>query len=211
MALVTGTPVGSVLSQEDLYIEGAPTIYIQSYSAALLNNPDSDSFYWGLSGTSTYPVYEVGCVSDVSFTEDVTLNDVLCDNVGVKDTIQQRNYVEFQFAVQSMFPILNMAQLLNLSAVTQNTGEGTEKSGIGKINNATFWHVWSPAVYDQDSGDYIAIQLHRCKFVESWTINMTFGEPWTAQGIRLRAFVDSTKPAAQQFGMFLRSDASVIA
>jgi len=38
---------------------------------------------------------------------------------------------------------------------------------------------------------------------------MTFGTPWTATGLKLRAFVDSTKPAAQQFGMFGRSDLSV--
>jgi hypothetical protein len=210
MALITGTPVGTLLTQEDLFIEGAPTIFIQQYEAPLLFSPDSDSFYWGLTGTTTYPVYEIGCVSDVSFTEDVTLNDVLCDNVGVKDTIQQRNYVEFQVAIQSMFPIKNMAQFLNMSAVTQNSGQGSEKSGIGKINNARFWHVWAPAVYNLDTGDYVAVMLHRCKFVESWTINMTFGQPWQAQGIRLRAFVDSTVPAAQQFGMILRVDPSVI-
>lgn len=210
MALTTGTPVGSVLTQEDLYIEGAPTIYFQNYDASLWKNPDSDGFYYGLSGTSTHPVYEIGCISDVSFGEDVTLNDILCDNVGVKDVSQQRNFVEFQFAVKSFFPLLNMSQLLSLGTVTQNTGEGTEKVGIGKINNAAYWHVWAPAVYDETTGDYVAIHLNRAKFVEAWTIAMPFGEGWRAEGLRLRALVDTTKPAAQQFGAIIRVDPSVI-
>jgi hypothetical protein len=54
------------------------------------------------------------------------------------------------------------------------------------------------------------IYLHRAQFVDPWTINMTFGSPWVATGLKLRAFVDTTKPAAQQFGMFGRSDLSVV-
>lgn len=69
-----------------------------------MKNPDSDGFYWGLSGTSVYPAYELGCVTDVNFAENVTMNDVLCDNAGVKATIQQRNYLEFTMVVQSPFP-----------------------------------------------------------------------------------------------------------
>lgn len=210
MALITGTPVGNVLTQEDLYIEGAPTVFIQAYEADLWKNPDSDGFYYGLSGTTVYPVYEVACVSDISLTEDVTLNDVLCDNVGVKDTVQQRNFVEFEFSVKSLFPLRNMSQLLSLGTVTQNAGEGTEKVGIGKINNQAFYHVWSPAVYDESTGDHVAVQFHRAKFVEAWTIDMPFGEPWMVSGLRLRAYADATKPAAQQFGMILRVDPSVI-
>jgi hypothetical protein len=72
MALVTGTPLGTITTQEDLYIEGAPNIYFQDYLASPFNNPDGDGFYWGLSGTATYPVLEVGCPVDVSLTEDLT-------------------------------------------------------------------------------------------------------------------------------------------
>jgi len=208
MALVTGTPLGTITSQEEIYLEGAPTIYIQNFEASPLNNPDGDGFYWGMSGTSTYPVYEVGCISDVSMTENLTMNDVLCDNVGVKDTVQQRNYVEFVFSIQSFFPFDVLRNLLSFGAVTETAP--TQKFGMGKINNNLYWMVYAPKVYDEDVGDYIAIHMNRCKFVDAWTINMTFGTPWVAAGLRLRAFVDSTKPAAQQFGMWLRSDASVI-
>jgi hypothetical protein len=210
MALITGTPLGVVNTQEDLFIEGAPTIFFQDHSASPDKNPDSDGFYYGLTGSATYPVYEVGCLSDLSFGENVTANDILCDNVGFKDTILQRENVQFSFTVKSIFPILNMAQLLNLGAVTQNAGEGTEKSGIGKINNSQFWHVWSPAVYDTVTGDYVAIHLHKVKFVGPWTLNTPFGDAWNATGITMRAFVDSDYPAAQQYGMILRVDPSVI-
>jgi hypothetical protein len=208
MALITGTPLGSLTTQEDLYLEGAPTIYIQDNAASPLFNPDSDGFYWGLSGTTVYPAYEIGCVMNVSLTENLTMNDVLCDNVGVKDTVQQRNYVEFNFTIESFFPLSVLRVLLNMGQVTETSP--TQKMGIGKINNAQYWHVYAPKVYDEDNGDYIWFHLHRCKFVDAFTLNMQFGQPWQATGIKLRAFVDSTKPAAQSFGMFGRADLSAI-
>ena len=207
MALVTGSASNPTL-QEEIYLEGAPTIYIQDYDADPLYNPDSDGFYWGMTGTISYPAYEIGCITDVSFTENLTMNDVLCDNVGVKDTVQQRNYVELVFSIQSFFPLSTLRHLLNFGAVTETAP--TEKFGMGKINNSQYWMVYAPKVYDEDVGDYVAMHFARAKFVDAWTINMTFGTPWQATGLRLRAFVDSTKPAAQQFGVFIRADASVI-
>ena len=210
MALTTGTPGGNLDSQEDIYLESAPNIYFQDYSAAPLFNPDGDGFYWGLSGTSTYPALEVGCPINVSLSENLTVNDVLCDNIGVKDTVQQRNYVEFTFTVQSFFPYTTLTEMLNGSAVTTNAGENTEKFGLGKINNNQFWMVYAPKVYDEDVGDYIVIHLHKAKFVDAWEISMPFGSPWQASGIKLRAFADTTKPQSQQFGVWLRSDISVL-
>ena len=208
MALVTGSAVGTATTQEDIYLSNAPTFYIQDYAADPLYNPDADGFYWGITGTTAYPYYEVGCANDVSFTEDITINDVLCDNVGVKDTVQARNYVEFQFSLQSFFPLDVLRVILNFGVVTETAP--TQKMGIGPINNNQYWHVYSPKVYDEDNGDYVWIYLHRAKFVEAWTINQTFGTPWQATGLRLRAFVDGNYPSAQQFGMWGRADASVI-
>lgn len=208
MALVTGTPLGTLTTQEDLFLEGAPTIYFQRYEAAELFNPDADGFYWGLSGTATYPVYEVGCPADVSFTENLTMNDVLCDNVGTKDTVQQRNYFELQFSLKSFFPLDVLTHLLGGGTVVESAP--TQKMPLGKIDNSVFWHVYAPKVYDETAGDYVWLMLHKAKFIDAFTINMSFGQPWTATGLKLRAFVDATKPAAQQFGMFGRADTSVI-
>ena len=207
MAIVTGSAMGTLTQQETLYVEGAPTIFFQRYEAGPLYNPDANGFYWQLSGTSTYPVYEIGCVTDVSLTEDVTINDVLCDNLGVKSTIQQRNYLEFNFTIQSFFPLSVVTYLLKGEAVTESAP--TEQFYMGPINNARYWQVWAPKVYDSDVGDYVGIQLHRCQFVEAFNIDMAFGTPWTATGLRLRAFIDDTKTPSQ-FASWIRSDASVI-
>jgi len=208
MSLVTGTPVGNLDLQEDIFLEGAPTIYFQDATANPLYNPDADLYYWGLSGTVDYPVYEVGCPTDVVFTENITMNDVLCDNVGVKAVVQQRNYFEFTFTIQSFFPLQILTHLLNGGAVTETSP--TQKMPLGKINNDQYWHLYAPKVYNEDNGDYVWIYMHKCQFVDAWSIAMTLGTPWKATGLKLRAFVDSTKPAAQQFGMFGRSDLSAI-
>lgn len=208
MSLVTGTPVGNILAQEDIYFEGAPTIYIQQYEAPEWFSPDANGYHWGLTGTTTYPIYEIGCITDSSLTENLVSNDVLCDNIGVKDTVQQRNFVEFSFTIQSFLPLATLRHLLKFGVVLQ--AAPVEYMPIGKINNNLRYHAWCPKVYDEDVGDYVAIMLHKVKFVDAWTINMPFGNQWQATGIKMRAFADTTKPAAQQFGVWLRSDSSVI-
>lgn len=208
MALITGTPLGTLEVQEDIYMEGAPHIYFQDYSAPPLFNPDADGFYWNMSGTSTYPVYEVGCPTDVSLTENLTVNDILCDHVGVKDTVQQRNFLEFTFTIQSFFPLQVLRHMLKGGAVTETPP--TQKFGLGKVNNNQRWMVYAPKVYDEDVGDYVAIHLHKAKFVDAFTLNMPFGSNWELTGVKLRAYVDTSKPAAQQFGVFMRSDFSAI-
>lgn len=207
-SLVTGTPIGTTSSQEDLYLEGAPVIMIQDYNASLLNNPDANNYYWGLSGSATYPVKIIGCVEDVSLTEGLTMNDVRCDSEGVKDTVQRRDYVDFVFSVKTLFPLSISADLLNLSAATVITD--MEKVGIGGINNNKAYHVYAPKVYDEDTGDLLIFNLHKAKFVDAWTIEMRYGDNWIITGLKLRAYADSTKPAAQKFGVIVRSDASAL-
>src|SRR5215207_1231906 len=123
-SLVTGSAVGNVVSQEELYLEGAPFIYFQDDRANPLFNPDAQNYYWGLSGTTTYPAYLLGCIQDVSLTEGVTMNDVRCDTVGVKDTIQKRDYVEFSLTVLSQLPLTVLRHIMNLSV--PSTGSGFE-------------------------------------------------------------------------------------
>lgn len=208
MSLVTGTPIGNVVSQEDIFIEGAPEIYFQSNNATPLFNPDAQSYYWGLSGTVANPVYNIGCPLDVSLTEGVTMNDVRCDTVGVKDTIQRRDYIDLVFTFSSMFPLSVLAKVLNLS--TANVTTGIERVGIGAINNTLKYMVYCPRVYDESSGDYLLLHLHKAKFVDAWTINFQYAQPWQGTGIKLRAYADTTKPANQLFGVFLRSDLSAL-
>lgn len=207
-ALVTGTPVGNVDSQEEVYVEGSPYIYIQQTEASPLNNPDGGGYYWGLSGTSSYPVFQVGCVQDVSLTEGITMNAIRCDTIGDKGVIQRRDYLEFNVTILTPFPLTTLRHLLNLSSV--DAGSGLEKMGIGQINNNRYYMAYAPKVYDPDTGDHIIFHLHRAQFVDAWTINMKSGEPWTVTGLKLRAFADESKPANQLFGTIIRADASAI-
>lgn len=208
MALVTGTPLGNVDSQDEVYVEGAPYIYIQQTEANPLNNPDADGYYWGLSGTSVYPVFQIGCVQDVSLTEGITMNQIRCDTVGDKGTIQRRDYIELELTILSIFPLTTLRHLLNLSVPT--VGTDIEKVGIGQINNNRFYMAYAPKVYDPDTGDYVLFHFHRAQFVDAWTINMTSGESWTVQGLKLRAYADESKPANQLFGTIVRADPSAI-
>lgn len=208
MAITTGSPIGNLDTQEEIYLEGAPYIYFQDANANPLFNPDAQGFYWNLSGTVAYPVYEVGCPVDVSFTENLTVNDVLCDTVGTKATIQQRNYVEFSFSLQSFFPFQALRFMLKMGAVTEQSPK--QMMGIGPVNNDQYFHVYAPKVYNTDVGDYIWLYFHRAQFVDPFNINMTFGSPWRAEGLKLRAFADTSKPEAQRFGMFGRSDLSAV-
>lgn len=209
MSLITGSAMGTTTQQEDIYLEGSPTIYIQRYEAPEMYAPDSDGFYWQLTGTATYNVYEIGCVTDNSLTESLVSNDILCDNVGVKGTIQQRNYIEFTFTLQSFFPFTVLTNLIKGGTVTENGTEHTEKFGLGPVNNNIYWHCWAPKVYDESVGDYIGLQLHKCQFVNPFNIAMPFGSPWSTP-ITLRAFADTSLPSAQQFVTLVRADISVL-
>ena len=208
MALVTGTPIGNVDSQDEIYLEGAPNIYVQQYEASPLNNPDGDGYYWGLSGTTSYPVFSLGCVLDVSMTEGLTMNAIRCDAVGDKGVIQRRDYVELELTISTLFPLTTLRHMLNLSAPT--VGTDVEKMGIGKINNNRYYMAYCPKVYDEDTGDYLLFHFHRAQFVDAWTINMNPAEPWTVTGLKLRAFADDTKPAGSLFGTIVRADPSAI-
>lgn len=207
--LVTGAPIGNILAQDEIYLEGAPYLYFQDATANPLNNPDADGFYWNLTGSSTYPVYRVGCIQDVSLTEGLTINQVRCDTIGDKATIQRRDYIEFAFSFSSVFPLTALRHLLNLGSAPTTSGV-YEKQGIGSINNNQFYHFYAPKVYDDTAGDYVAFHLHRAQFVDAFTINMRSGEPWMVEGIKIRSYADETKPAAQKFGTIIRGDDSAL-
>lgn len=207
--LVTGVPIGNILAQDEIYLEGAPYLYFQDAAANPLNNPDGDGFYWNLTGSSTYPVYRVGCIQDVSLTEGLTINQVRCDTIGDKATIQRRDYLQFNLSFSSLFPLSALRHLLNLGSAPTASGV-YEKVGIGSINNNQFYHFYAPKVYDDAAGDYVAFHLHRAQFVEAFTINMRSGEPWMVEGISVRAYADETKPAAQKFAVIIRGDDSAL-
>lgn len=209
MSLATGTPVGNIVSQEDTFIEGAPYIYFQDNRATPLNNPDAQAYYWGLSGSSTYPVYNLGCIQNVNLTEGLTMNDIRCDTIGVKDTIQKRDYVEFNLEVLSQLPLTVLRHIMKLGTAP-STGSGFETQGITTIDNAQRYMVYAPAVYNQQAAGWLMFHLHRAKFVDAWTLNMRYGDSWQLTGIKVRAYADQSKPANQLFGVIKRFDAAAL-
>ena len=217
MPLITGEPIGLQLAQNDLFIEGAPNIWVQSLgnNATPLNDPDGDGFFWGMSGTTADPAISLGCITDVSLADNLTVNDVQCDTDGVKDTIQRRNYIEFVFQLQTLFPLTTLRDILHTGAITSSGG--VEKVGIGDINQQRFLRLYAAVVYDPNTGDYLNFTLHKAKFVDAWTIAMRYGEAWQIQGLRVRAFAETTAdnssatmPAAQKFATIIRADPSLI-
>jgi len=209
MSLLTGTPLGQINAQENTTVEGAPWVYFQDASANELKNPDADGFYWGLSGTVSYPVQELACYSDVRFGDDVEVNAVRCDHIGDKSVIQKRGHLVLSLTLKTLFPLSILRHIIRGSAVTVSGGD-IEKMGIGTINNNLYYHVYLPVVYDSDTGDYVCITGHRCQFVNAWEINMAYGTPWTLTGVEIWMFADDTKPDAQKFATVIRADPSAI-
>lgn len=207
MAIVTGTPLGNVISQEEIYVEGAPNIYFGAYATPYAHNPDSDTFYWGLSGTTETPVYQLGCYENVTLGDNTDINNVRCDSGGDKDVIQKRNHMELKFTLKSFLPLANIQPLLNGGPVTTNLSEHTEKMGLGAIDNSKYYKVYLPRVYDEVAGDYVSITIHRAKFVGGGEWSFSYGQVWSMP-VTIWALNDETLPAAQSFLTIIRSDLS---
>lgn len=208
MTLVTGTPLGNIDASDEIYIEGAPNCYFQDYTATEQFNPDGAGFYYGLSGTTALPVYELGCVSDCTFGDNVTSNDIRCDTVGNKGVIAKRDYLTYKATLTSLLPLATLRHIIRASPVT--SADGTEKMGIGAIDNTKYYHVYLPKVYDDVTWDWLSITGHKCQFYGNFEIAFKYGEAWSLP-IEIRMYADTTMPSAQQFATVVRVDPSAIA
>lgn len=216
MTLVTGNPIGNVITQDELYIDSAPPIYYQDNnngagvgSVGLLNNPDAQNFFWNLSGTTTNPVYQLGCIENFVIGGNIEMNDIRCDTVGNKGVIQKLTHIDVTFNLKTMFPLTTVQAILRGGTVT-TTGSQTEQMGIGQPDNNKYYYIWLPSVYDENNGDFVAWTGFRVQFVDSWSLAHTFAAP-TTLGVIARFFADANKPADQLFANVIRSDVSAIA
>jgi hypothetical protein len=209
---ITGTqiPQGTINSQEAIYLEGGPDVYFEDYRGNYRFNPDSDGFFYGLSGTATYPAFNVGCYENFHFMDNVTMNDVQCDAIGVVDTLQKRNYLDITFDIKSMLPFTTLRHYLKGGgAVTTSLTDEAEKFGLGPINNAQAWKVYFYRIYDEEAGDFVSVTLHKAKFVDAWDWNWQYANAHMIN-VTMRAFADTNRPAAQRFATIIRSDPSVL-
>jgi hypothetical protein len=208
MALVTGTPMGTTTDQSDLYIDTAPSVWFQDATANPLNNPDADGFYWGLTGSASYPIYSLDCYEGVALGGNIEMSNIRCDTVGDRSAIQKLAYLDLTFTLKTLLPLATLTHILRGGAVTTTAGT-SEKMGIGQPDNQQYWRVYFASVYDEDNGDYVCVTMHRAKFVDSWEIAFNgFGEPATL-GVTLRGFADTDLPAAQQFATVIRGDTDI--
>jgi len=214
MALITGTPEGNLIATQSIYVDVPPTFYFQENkdgsgnAVGLLNDPDGDGFYWGLSGTTANPVYEGGCYENFVFTDVRDINMIRCDTDGDKGAIQRRNQLTVTFTLKEFFKLTKLRHMLNLGPVTTSAG-ATEKTGIGQIDNTKYYYNYFPSVYDPNTGDYLAVTLFNAQFTLAWAISYVYGQPATVT-IQSTGFADSAKPTAQSFGSILRADPSAI-
>jgi len=214
MALITGTPVGNVESSQQIFVDVPPTFYFQEkfttagVDVGTLNNPDSDGFYWNLSGTTANPVWAGGCYENFNFVDVRDANMIRCDTDGDRGAIQRRNHLQVTFTLKEFFKLGKLRHMLNLGPVTTTAGS-TEKLGIGQIDNSKYFYCYFPTVYDPNTGDFLSVTLHRAQFTAAWTIAFAYGQPATV-GIEVTGFSDDTKPADQQFGTIIRADPSAL-
>lgn len=211
MALITGTPLGVITQQDDIYIDSAPNIYFQERCDGInpLNNPDGDGFYWGLSGTAACPVFQLNCFDTVQLVSAYELNDIRCDTTGDQGAIQKLNHLDLTFNLKTLFPLATLRHVLRGGPVT-TSGGALEKMGIGQPSNARYYRTYLPVVYDPDTGDYVSITMHRAQFVDAWTLAFTYGQPATI-AVTMRGFADEDLPADQLFATIIRADPSAIA
>lgn len=214
MALITGTPVGNVITPPELYVDQPPTFWFQErYTAAgvsvgLLHSPDGDEFYWGLSGTTANPVYEAGCYEGFAVADVRTINMVRCDTNGMRTAIQKRDNLNITFTLKSLFPLAKLRHMLNLGPVTTTPG-ATEKLGIGIIDNSKYYYVNFTSIYDPNTGDYVNFTGHRVQFTQAWQLSFAYAMPATV-AVQATCFADVDKPDAQQFATVIRADPSSI-
>lgn len=195
-------PSGTIQLVDDVFLEGGPEFW---FGGVAKYSPDSDGFYWGLTGTVANPAYKLGCYTNFRLRDAIQMSEVRCDTIGVVSSIQKRNYLEVDFTLMSLFPLAQTRFMLKGGPVTHNAGNHTEAMGMGTIDNNLYYLAFFSRVYDDVNGDFISVTGHRTQFVDVWEMAWTYGAPYTL-GVKLRMYADTTKPAAQRFGTFLRYD-----
>jgi len=130
------TPTGTSTCEEDIFIEGGPNFWIGGDTQY---SPDDNGFYHGVVGTAADPLYCIGCYEDFRFRDNVTLNDIQCDTVGVRSVTKVRNYLEVTFTLKSLLPFEHLNIFMKGGGVTNNAAENTSKFGLGEIDNNTYY------------------------------------------------------------------------
>lgn len=197
-------PTGTTILQEDIFIEGAPDLWV---GGVLKYAPDVNGFYWGITGTPALPVRKIGCYENFRITDNLTINDIRCDTIGVVGNITRRNFVEGSFDLKSFFPLSTLKVLLRLSSSLAIPD--AEFAGIGEINQQDYTLIYFSKIYDTDAGDWISVTGHRCQFQWDGDMQFKYGEPWMV-GVKFRMYANQLLPSSQRFATMTRFDPSAL-
>lgn len=198
-------PTGTITTASDIFIEGAPEVW---YGGDAQYSPDDDGFYHGIVGVEGDPVFKLGCYENFRFQDNIQVNEIRCDNLGLAKVSQTRDYLTITFDLKALLPLTMLRHIVRGGAVTWNDAENSEKMGLGEIDNTTFFPVFFSKVYDEDAGDFVSVTGHRCQFTGNFQLQTPYAGAWMITGIELRMFADDSKPAAQRFATVIRVDAS---
>lgn len=199
-------PTGTINANDDIYIEGGPDLWI---GGVLKYGPDSNGYYWGIDGTPSVPIYRLGCYENFQLQDNVTVNEIRCDTIGVVGSIVRRNYLEASFDLQQLLPLSQLKTLLRWSSALSVPGTDTEYAGIGDINQQDFHMIYLSRIYDSDAGDWVSFTGTRCQFEWNGALQMRYGQPWMV-GVRLRFYANRDLPSDQRFATVVRYDPSAI-
>lgn len=199
------TPTGTINVAEDVFIEGGPDLW---FGGVLKYDPDDNNYYWGITGTPATPAFQIGCYQNFQLSDDLTVNEVRCDTVGVKQDITRRNFLEATFDLQALLPLSELRHLLRLSSALAVPGDNVEYVGIGEVNQQDIHLVYFSRVYDPDTGDWVSVTGTRCQFRWTGPLQLRYGEPWMV-GVTVRFYANEDLPTDQRFATMVRYDPSV--
>ncbi len=199
-------PTGTINEADDIYIEGGPDLWIGD---DLQYGPDSNGYYWGITGTVANPVQKLGCYENFQIQDNVTINEIRCDTVGVVGNIVRRNYLEITFDLEQLLPLEQLKVLLRWSSSLKDPATDTEYAGIGEINQQDYHIIYFSRIYDADAGDWVSWTATRVQFEWSGAIQMRYGQPWMV-GVRMRCFANADLPSNQRFATVVRYDPSAV-
>lgn len=200
------TPTGTINTSENIFIEGGPDLY---FGGVLKYTPDSNGYYWGIDGISASPVYKVGCYENFQLQDNVTVNEIRCDTVGVKGSIVRRNYLEATFDLQSFLPLSELRYLLRWSSSLAVPANHVEYAGVGVVNQQDYFPVFFSRVFDPTAGDWVSFTGTRCQFQWNSAMQMRYGNTWMV-GVAVRFYANEALPSDQQFATVVRYDPSAI-
>lgn len=190
-------PTGANVISPAGFLTSFDGVFIQDSAAPMAN---TTPYPWGLTGTPTYPVYNLGCLSGVTFTPTIEDMVIECDNGGeVYRTRRVKGYT-ISGTLKSVLPLSFLSNILGLGTPTDDTTQSIEFAPVGVYVPRTF-HVLIAGKYDNGS---VGFYFYKCTISGS-NFKMPAGTNSAEVSLDITAFADTALPSTHSFGAVLRS------